>query len=126
MGIFDFFKKKPDPKEELMSGMMNSMLPRGPKDIEAGTNEVSRILKNRIDRQSANDIFLKSIAISRIAQNFDEERLHKHLQGYALHHFRGNEVKELFDYLSALKAAMIFNQKSPCEVESDGQGTYFW
>ena len=35
MGFFDFFKKKPDPIQEMRDKMFNKMFPKGDKDILA-------------------------------------------------------------------------------------------
>jgi hypothetical protein len=125
MGFFDFLKPKKSASDELMEKMANSMFPKGQKDIQAGTKEVLRILQHRIDEETAQSIFLKSSGISRIAQNFDEERLRLHLSGYCLQYFTDEQVQELFWYLQALSAAMLINGKTPSEVKYEG-GKYFW
>ena len=44
MGFFDFFKKKPDPIQEMRDKMFNQMFPKGDKDILAATNQLLTIL----------------------------------------------------------------------------------
>ncbi len=44
MGFFDFFKKKPDPIQEMRDKMFNQMFPKGDKDILAATNQLLSIL----------------------------------------------------------------------------------
>lgn len=125
MGLFDFFKKKTSPLEEMIEKMHNSIFPKGPKDINAGTDELLCILENKVSREVAKSIFLKSTAISRISEKFDKERLRTHLAGYAIQYFTEKQLDMLYNYLIALKAAMMIHQRTPSEVKRDGE-TYFW
>lgn len=125
MGLFDFLKPKKSPLNEHMERLSNSMFPKGQKDIDAGTNELLFILKNKISRETAQGIFLKSIAISRISQKFDKERLRAHLAGYCLQHFSEQQLDDYYNYLSALTAAMLVHQRTPSEVRRQGDA-YIW
>ena len=125
MGFFDFLKPKKSALDEMMEKMSNSIHPKGRRDIDAGIKEVQFILNNSVDEKMAESIFLKSAAISRIAQNFDQERLRVHLSGYCLQYFSDHQVQQLFWYLQALSAAMMINGKTPAEVKRDGD-KYFW
>jgi hypothetical protein len=125
MSIFNFFrKKKESPLDTMMDGMMNNMLPKGQKDIDAGTDELLRIIKFKANHETASNIFVKAIAISRIAENFNEERLRIHLKGYAIEYFTDREVHDFFNYLMALKNAMLIHRKTPSEIYFDGSGSY--
>jgi hypothetical protein len=127
MGLFNFGKKKKaSPMDDMMHQMMNRILPKGQLDIEAGKDELLRILKGKVDRSTASDIFVKSISISHIAKEFNLERLRVHLKGYCIQYFTEAEVKQLFDYLTALKAARMFANRTPSEVKGDGNGNYQW
>ena len=75
MGLFDFFKPKKPKTNEVFEKISNQMFPKGEKDINAGADELMRILKNKINKDLAKNVFLKSMAISKIVENFDEERL---------------------------------------------------
>lgn len=49
MSLFNFFKKrKKIPQNESIKKMVDSLFPNGDEDINAGTNELLRILNNKI------------------------------------------------------------------------------
>jgi hypothetical protein len=125
MGLFDFFKPKKPKIKEVFEKISNQMFPKGEKDINAGADELMRILKNKINKDLAKNIFLKSMAISKIVENFDEERLRMHLGGYCLEYFTTDEVKFFHSYLMALNAAMRIHGKTPSEVTREGE-IYYW
>ena len=99
MGFFDFFKSKKKPGNELLESLTNSLFPKGIKDIQAGTNELLYILNNKIDSSIAENIFVKSSAISRIAKDFDKERLKLHLSGYCIQYFNDSQIDKYYNYL---------------------------
>jgi len=125
MGLFDFLKPKKKNLGDFMASLNNSMLPKGEKDIEAGTKELLNILNNKVDYETAKTIFLRSIAISRLSQNFDEARLRSHLMGYSIQHFDEDQIRKLHQYLEALKAAMESARRTPSEVKRVGD-YYDW
>ncbi len=125
MRFFDLFKSKKKPLNEFVESMTNSMFPKGKKDIQAGTNELLYILNNKIDYKTAESIFVRSAAISRISKDFDKERLRSHLSGYCIEHFDNSQIDKYYDYLTALSVAMIFNNRTPSEVRREGD-MYMW
>ena len=125
MRIFDFFKPQKKPLNEFVESMTNSMFPKGKKDIQAGTNELLFILNNKIDYNTAEGIFVRSTALSRISKEFDRERLRSHLSGYCIEHFDNSQIDKYFDYLTALSFAMILNNRTPSEVRREGS-IYVW
>lgn len=125
MGLFDFLKPKKNPMEEMMESISNSIFPKGDKDIEAGTTELLHILNNKIDFETAKNIFLKSAIISRISEKFDKNRLKSHLAGYCIQHFNNEEFEKFYGYLTALSTAMLIHRRTPSEVRREGD-TYIW
>ena len=125
MGLFDFLKPKKDNLNDEMGNIFNSFFPKGEKDINAATDELLHILNNKIARDEAKNIIVKSIAISRISESFDLDRLKTHLAGYCLHLFNESQLKKYFSYLVALTAAMLVNRKTPSEVRREGD-VYLW
>jgi len=125
MGLFDFMKPKKNNLNDFMANLNNSMLPKGEKDIEAGTKEILSILNNKVNYETAKTIFLRSIAISRLSQNFDEARLRAHLMGYSIQHFDEDQIRKLHQYLEALKTAMESARRTPSEVKRVGE-YYDW
>jgi hypothetical protein len=121
MGLFDFLKpKKNNELNDTLAHMLNSFFPKGEKDINAVTDELLRILNNRIGREEARNIAVKSVSISRISEKFDEDRLKAHLKGYCLHHFNDKQVKQFHGYLAFLTVADVMFRKTPSEVKCDG------
>lgn len=125
MGLFDFLKPKLNPMADIFERMSNQIFPKGQKDIDAATSELLFILNNKISRDAAKSIFLKSVVISRISENFDEERLKAHLAGYCIEHFTESQIQNFFNYLVALKTAITVNQRTPSEVRREGE-IYIW
>lgn len=118
----------PDKKKEMnktVTQIMNSIFPKGKKDINAGTDELLHILNHSINRDEARNIFIKSVSISRISKNFDKERLMEHLSDYCIQHFSQMQIKRFFNYLVALSAAMMMHGKTPSEVRRKGE-IYIW
>ncbi len=125
MGLFSFLKPKKNNLDELLHNLSNSMFPKGEKDITAGAEELLNILNNKIDKNEAILIFKKSTVISRVSEEFDKERLKRHLEGYCLPYFDEMQLDQFYRYLIALKAAMMINRRTPSEVRRDGDA-YFW
>jgi hypothetical protein len=109
MKFFKFLKPKKNKIEEIVNQLNDDNFPNGEKDIDAGVNELLFILSNGISRAEAKSIFNKSLAISRIASNFDLERLKRHLRPYGLHHFNETQIDKYFNYLNALTMAMMLS-----------------
>lgn len=123
MGFFDFLKPKKSELEETMEKLSASIFPKGRLDIDAVTFELMRILNERIGYIDAKNIALRTVPLSRIAKNFDEERLKLHLKGYCLHHFSEQQIKRFHGYLVFLSVASDMYGKSPSEVKCNN-GTY--
>jgi hypothetical protein len=96
MGLFDFFKPKKNPMQELFENMNNNMFPKQDKDISAATDELLNILHYKIEREEAKSIILRAIPLSRIAKEFSEARLRVHLEGYCLQHFNNEQVGKFY------------------------------
>lgn len=120
MGLFDFLKPKKSALDEQFERMNATFFPKGERDIDAVTDAVLITLNNSISRADAKSIALKSVAISRISQNFDEERLRQHLAGYCLQYFNDKQVKMFHAYLVLLIAASTMYGKTPSEVVRRG------
>lgn len=125
MGLFDFLKPKKTELDDNLSQLLKAFFPKGETDINAGTNELLLILNNSIDKNEARNIFVKSVSMSRVASNFDKERLVKHLSGYCLQHFNEQQLDKFFNYLTALTVAMKVHGSSPVEIKRDGDA-YVW
>jgi len=124
MGLFDFLKPKKNPMEEMMEKMSNSIFPKGQKDTAAATDELLQILNNKVSRQEASTILMKSIAISAISSNFTEERLRQHLAGYCIQHFSTAQVRRFYEYLGSIASAKM-NNRTPSEITRTATG-YTW
>lgn len=120
MGLFDFLKPKKDVMKDAMAQMSASFFPKGEKDINAVTDAVLHILNNKISREEAKGIALKSVAISRISKEFSKERLKAHLAGYCLQHFNDKQVETFQGYLSLLTIGNMMFGKTPSEIIHDG------
>ena len=66
MGFFDFLKPKPSPMNDMLAQMHAKIFPKGQKDMDAVTDALLYILDNKISRSEAQNIAVKSTAISRI------------------------------------------------------------
>jgi hypothetical protein len=120
MGLFDFLKPKKDVMKDVMAQMSASFFPKGEKDINAVTDAVLHILSNKISREEAKNIALKSVGISRISKEFSKERLKAHLAGYCLQHFNDKQVETFHGYLSLLTIGSMMFGKTPSEIVRDG------
>ena len=83
------------------------------------------ILNNKIDSSIAENIFVKSSAISRIAKDFDKERLKLHLSGYCIQYFNDSQIDKYYNYLKTLSIAMLIDNRTPSEVRRVGEN-YVW
>ncbi len=125
MGLFNFKKNKKTELNDNLAKMLNAFFPKGETDINAGTDEVLLILNNKIKRDEARNILVKSVAISRISEKFEKERLISHLNGYCIHHFNDAQIDKFFNYLTALAIAMKIHGSTPVEIKRDGD-SYVW
>lgn len=117
MGLFDFFKPKKNKElNNTLAKLNETFFPKGKKDMEAVTDAVLYILDYKIDKDEAQTIAVRSVAISRISENFSQERLKQHLSGYSLHHFNDSQIEKFHGYLSLLSIASMMFKKSPSEV----------
>jgi len=124
MGLFNFRKRK----SNFLKGfepVVNSMFPKGKKDIDAGTSELLLILNNEIDFETAQTIFVRSYAIKKLSEKFDKERLMEHLSGYCIQHFSDSQIERFHTYLVILDIAKNLNGVTPSEVKRDGD-KYAW
>ena len=121
MGLFDFRKQKKSEFNELLAQMHARIFPKGEKDMNAVTDAVLYILNNKIVREEARNIGVKSVAISRITKEFTKERLKQHLAGYCLQHFNENQIETFHGYLSFLTIADLMFRKTPSEVVRQGE-----
>jgi len=120
MGLFDFLKPKKNELNDMMAQMSASFFPKGEKDMNAVTDAVLHILNNKISRDEAKNIALKSVAISRISKEFSKERLKAHLAGYCLQHFNDKQVETFHGYLSLLTIGSMMFRKTPSEIVREG------
>jgi len=125
MGLFDFLNPSKRKTNKIFEKIHNEILPNGDTDIDAGVKELMIILNGKIDANEAENIIMKSVYISRVTENFDKERLRRHLQGYCLQHFNENQLEQFYRYLFALNAAKIINGKGPSGVKKVN-GKYSW
>lgn len=125
MGLFNFKRNKKTELNDNLAKMLNAFFPKGETDINAGTDEVLLILNNKINRDEARNILVKSVAISRISEKFEKERLISHLNGYCIHNFNDAQIDKFFNYLTALAIAMKIHGSTPVEIKRDGD-SYVW
>ena len=125
MGLFNFKKNKKTELNDNLAKMLNAFFPKGEPDINAGAEEVLLILNNKISRDEARNILVKSVAISRISEKFEKERLISHLNGYCIHHFNNAQIDKFFNYLTALSIAMKIHGSTPVDIKRDGD-SYVW
>lgn len=113
--------------QELITKMQKEIFPNGETDINAGTNELLRILNNAIDANTARSIFMKSSSIcytTSMNGQFSKERLKQHLAPYALNNFNDNALSEFYDYLlSKNKKAALFDMAKMFAQQSNPNGT---
>ena len=124
MGLFDFLKPKKSELHDTLAQMNASIFPKGKKDMDAVTDELLRILNNKISRDEAHGIAIRSVIMSRIAENFDEDRLRAHLAGYCLNHFNDEQLTQFHGYLAFLTIASVMFRKTPSEVKCNGDMLY--
>lgn len=125
MGLFDFLKPKKSIANNAFEKLSSSMFPNGNKDIEAGAEEVMNILENRVDKSTAKSILVKSVAISQIAENFDENRLIVHLEGYCIQYFDEVKMKQFYSFLRAIEEAALVSRKGASEIRRENE-QYVW
>lgn len=124
MGLFNFKKsKKKSELNEMLAQMNAKIFPKGEKDKNAVADAVLFILNNKVSREEARNIGVKSVAISRISKEFSKERLKQHLAGYCLQHFNDKQIETFHGYLSLLTIADMMFRKTPSEVVRQG-GTW--
>lgn len=122
MGFFDFLKPKPSPLNDMLAQMNAKFFPKGEKDMNAVTDALLFILNDKIGRDEARNIAVKSVAISRISKEFSKERLKQHLAGYCLQHFNDKQIETFHGYLAFLIVADVMFRKTPSEVVREGEG----
>ena len=105
------------------------LFPNGSKDVNAGTEELLYILRDKVDRETAKDIFIKSFAASVLSpqffHEFNKQRLLSHLSCYCLQYFSPDQVEKLYGYLTALNTATRNYNLTPAEVVRQ-DGGYSW
>ncbi len=119
MGLFSKSSKKENPMQEIMS----KIFPKGKSDIITGTDELLNILDYTISKENAQNIFVKSMAISFLTREFDVERLKTHLDGYCKGVFSQDEIQRFYEYLIARKMALMMGG---LQVRKDEKGNYCW
>jgi hypothetical protein len=122
MGLFDFLKPKPSKKEELFARMRAEMFPKGQKDIDAVVDSLLFIVNNKINRQEAERIVLKSMAMSFISapNEYTKERLKEHFP----HQFNEKQAELFHGYLSFMFIASQRFGKTPSELIREGDAWY--
>ena len=110
-----------------MQRMRDEIFPNGEKDIEDGTNELLRILDNKIDEDTAKNILLKCSSIcytTSLRDEFSFERLIAHLEPYALDYFDNEALNEFYAYLlSKNPRAYLFHASREFSKISNPSGT---
>jgi hypothetical protein len=92
-------------KNELTSSlekMNKEIFPNGQLDIDKGTKKLLQILNDNIDKNTAQNIFVKSSSICYITSmngTFSKERLKQHLAPYALDYFNDDTLSEFYDFI---------------------------
>ncbi len=115
--------------QELIAKMQKEIFPNGEADIKVGTNELLRILNNRVDANTARDIFCKSSSICYTTTamgggQFSKERLKQHLAPYALNYFNDKALDEFYKYLlSKNDKAALFDIAKQFAQQSNPNGT---
>lgn len=120
MGFFDFLKPKKNVFNNAIAQMHAKIFPKGEKDMNAVADELLYILNYKITKDEARSIGVKSVAISRLSENFSKDRLKQHLAGYCLHHFDDNQIETFHGYLSFLAIADAMFRKTPSEIIRKG------
>ncbi|MDR2839800.1 MAG: hypothetical protein LBV75_00825 [Paludibacter sp.] len=95
-------KQNKNELQDLVNKVNKAIFPNGKSDIEAGTKELLRILNNKVDKETAQTIFLKSSSIcytTSLNNEFSKERLEQHLSHYALHYFDDKSLNDFYAYL---------------------------
>jgi hypothetical protein len=122
MGLFNFKKSKQKREFYEMIAQMNAkFLPKGEKDMNAVTDAVLFILNDKIGRDEARYIGVRSVVISRISEGFSKERLKEHLAGYCIQHFNDKQIETFHGYLGFLIVADMMFRKTPSEVVRQGE-----
>jgi hypothetical protein len=125
MSIFKIFSRKRNTPEVNKFPTEHDYFPNGEADMIAGTNEVLLILEGKISRSEARNIFVRSVKMSREPFKFDRDRLVSHLSDYCIQYFNNAQVDKYQSYLTALTVARNIFDRSPIDVERDGDG-YIW
>jgi hypothetical protein len=122
MGLFDFLKPKPSKTEEIFARMRAEMFPKGQKDVDAVVDSLLFIVNNKINRQEAERIVLKSMAMNFLSapNEFTKERLKEQCP----HHFNEKEVELFHGYISFLFIASQRFGKTPSELIREGDAWY--
>jgi hypothetical protein len=121
MAFFDFLKPKKLDLDSRLSEIRIKLFPNGQKDLDKVTDELLFILDNKITREVAENIALKSVAISRIVKVFTIKRLKQHYSGYCLAYFTDKQIEEFHGYLAFLAFASNLYGKSPSQLEKKGE-----
>lgn len=124
MGFFDFLKPKKNKAVESARNILYQVFPKGELDYQVGTQEILDILNNKVDNNTATNIFVKTVIRSRVEEAFNKEILLSHLKGYCIELFNENQVERLHQYLVALIVASKF-EIAPSSVKRSGTG-YSW
>jgi len=88
--------------QNLMERMQREIFPNGKNDIDEGTKQILYILNHKVNKQTAQNIFVKSSSICYTASlngQFSKERLKQHLAPYALHYFEEETLAVFYEYL---------------------------
>tara|TARA_B100000809_G_scaffold142007_1_gene139575 strand:+ start:1105 stop:1392 length:288 start_codon:yes stop_codon:yes gene_type:complete len=94
MRIFDFLRPKKSKLDRALDDVMRHTFPNGSRDINAGADELLLIIDHKVSREEAQEIFVGSVAISRMSKRFDEERLRLHLIGSGREYFNDEQVHQ--------------------------------
>lgn len=123
MGLFNFLRPKKIDFNNILAQMHSRLFPNGQKDITAVTDALLLILNHKISKEEAESIAVKSVALSRITEKFNKERLKQHLKGYCIQYFNDEQIKAFHGYLAFLIYADIMFGKTPSDVVGNG---VFW
>ena len=107
--------------------MNKEIFPNGQLDIDKGTKKLLQILNDNIDKNTAQNIFVKSSSICYITSmkgTFSKERLKQHLAPYALDYFNDDTLSEFYDFIiSKNETASLIEIKREFSKSSNPKGT---